>query len=278
MAQALVVDTAAAQSIRQEIGSRHLAAPEWPLKDDCHAQVMRRMIVAGEMLLHGEAQRQILEFDLAEPIMWQSENDPVEVARHSAIVVPKAQAIAPARRPPDREKAAFAHDLRLFEATHDSLDHFLNATLDRIEPHVTWVVHQYILQPVESAGQMRLGRRIAAHGGLDIAPRVLVWNFIEHFAKRSMRPWVLAVDRDMALIIIRARIERCAGLAKLVQRAKGRQAEASAEIVFTTQDLVAEHDCMSVHGDCFETEILHKRLQGIESDVGVVIELRDPSL
>ena len=35
---------------------------------------------------------------------------------------------------------------------------------------------------------------------------------------------------------------------------------------------------MSVHGDCFETEILHKRLQGIESDVGVVIELRDPSL
>src|SRR5947199_7114902 len=75
MAQALVVDTAAAQSIRQEIGSRHLAAPEWPLKDDCHAQVMRRMIVAGEMLLHGEAQRQILEFDLAEPIMWQSEND-----------------------------------------------------------------------------------------------------------------------------------------------------------------------------------------------------------
>src|SRR6266487_4025900 len=78
MAQALVVDTAAAQSIRQEIGSRHLAAPEWPLKDDCHAQVMRRMIVAGEMLLHGEAQRQILEFDLAEPIMWQNENDPVD--------------------------------------------------------------------------------------------------------------------------------------------------------------------------------------------------------
>ena len=72
---------------------------------------------------------------------------------------------------------------------------------------------------------MRLGRRIAAHSGLDIAPRVLIWNFVEHFAKRPMRPWVLAVDRDMALIIIRVRIERCAGLVKLAQRAKGRQAE-----------------------------------------------------
>src|SRR5262249_50988774 len=95
---------------------------------------------------------------------------------------------------------------------------------------------------------MRLGCRIAAHSGLDIAPRVLVWNFVEHFAKRPPCPWVVAVARDMALIIIRARIERCAGLVKLIQRAKGRQAKASAEIVFTTQDLVAEHDCMSIMG------------------------------
>ena len=70
MAQAFVVDTAAAKSIRQEIGSPDLAAPERPLKDDCHAQVMRRMIVAGEMLLHSEAQGQIFELDLAEAIMW----------------------------------------------------------------------------------------------------------------------------------------------------------------------------------------------------------------
>jgi hypothetical protein len=70
MAHSLVIDTAAAKSIRQEIGSPNLVAPERPLKDDCHAQIMRRMIVAGEMLLNGEAQRQILELDLAEPIMW----------------------------------------------------------------------------------------------------------------------------------------------------------------------------------------------------------------
>src|SRR5262244_361469 len=101
---------------------------------------------------------------------------------------------------------------------------------------------------------MRLGRCIAVHSGLNIAPRVLVWNFVEHFAKRPMCPWVPAVDCDMALIIIRARIERCAGLVKLAQCAKGRYAEASAEIVFTTQDLVGKHDCMSMHGDCFETE------------------------
>ena len=88
----------------------------------------------------------------------------------------------------------------------------------------------------------------------------------------------LAVDRDMALVIIGTRIERCAGLVKLVQRAKGRQAKASAEIVLTTQDLVTEHDVMSVDGDWFETEILHERLQGIEADFGVVIEFRDPSL
>src|SRR5262245_39511945 len=44
------------------------------------------------------------------------------------------------------------------------------------------------------------------------------------------------------------------------------------------QDLVAEHDYMSMHGDWFETEILHERLQGIEANVGVVVKLRDPSL
>jgi hypothetical protein len=125
---------------------------------------------------------------------------------------------------------------------------------------------------------MRLGRRIAAHSGLDIAPRVLVWNFVEYFAKRPMCPWVLAVDCDMALIIIRVRIERCAGLVKLAQCAKGRYAEAPAKIVFTMQDVVAKHDCMSMHGDCFEAEILHERLQGIEANLGVVIKLRDPSL
>jgi hypothetical protein len=65
---------------------------------------------------------------------------------------------------------------------------------------------------------------------------------------------------------------------KLAQCAKGRYAEASAEIMFTMQDLVAKHDCMSMHGDCFEAEILHERLQGIEANVGVVIKLRDPSL
>src|SRR6266702_140992 len=144
MAQALVIDTAAAKSIRQEIGSPDLASPEWPLKDDCHAQV-----------------------------------------------------IAPVRRPPHRDKAAFAHDFRLLEPIHYPLDHFLNATFDRVESHITWVVHQYILQPVEGAGQMRPGRRIAAHSGLNIAPCVLVWNFIEHFPKCPMRPWVLSVDGDM---------------------------------------------------------------------------------
>jgi hypothetical protein len=70
MAKAFVVDTAAAKSIRQEIGSPDLVAPERPLKDDGHAQVMRRMIVAGEMLLHSEAQGQNFELDLAERIMW----------------------------------------------------------------------------------------------------------------------------------------------------------------------------------------------------------------
>src|SRR4029434_6866314 len=33
-----------------------------------------------------------------------------------------------------------------------------------------------------------------------------------------------------------------------------------------------------MHGDCFETEFLHESLQGVEADIGVVIELRDPSL
>jgi hypothetical protein len=42
------------------------------------------------MLLHSETQGQILEPDLAEPIMWQSEYDPVEVACNSAVVVPQA--------------------------------------------------------------------------------------------------------------------------------------------------------------------------------------------
>src|SRR6266446_8879618 len=220
MAQAFVVDTAAAKSIRQEIGSPDLASPERPLKDDCHAQVMRRMIVTGEMLLHSETQGHILELDLAEPIMWEGEHYPVEVACYSAVVIPHAQAIAPIRRPPHRDKAAFALDFRLLEPIHYPLDHFLNAILDRVESHITWVVHQYILQPVEGAGQMRLGRRIAAHSGLNIAPCVLVRNFIEHFPKCPVRPRVLSVDGDMALIIIRARTERCAGFVKLVQRAK----------------------------------------------------------
>jgi hypothetical protein len=57
---------------------------------------------------------------------------------------------------------------------------------------------------------------------------------------------VVSVDGDMALIIIRTRIERCAGLVKLVQRAKRRQAEAPVELVFTTQDFVPEHNCMSM--------------------------------
>src|SRR6266699_5182589 len=33
-----------------------------------------------------------------------------------------------------------------------------------------------------------------------------------------------------------------------------------------------------MHGDCFETELLHESLQGVEADIGVVIELRDASL
>jgi hypothetical protein len=33
-----------------------------------------------------------------------------------------------------------------------------------------------------------------------------------------------------------------------------------------------------MHGDCFETEFLHESLQGVEADIGIVIELRDPGL
>src|SRR4029453_16691684 len=130
------------------------------------------------------------------------------------------------RRPPHRDKAAFAHDFRLLEPIHYPLDPFLNATFDRVESHITWVVHQYILQPVECAGQVRLGRRITVNSRLNIAPCALVWNFIEHFPKCPMRPWVLSVDGYMALIIIRDRIEPCAGLVKLAQCAKGRFAKA----------------------------------------------------
>src|SRR5262245_50001153 len=47
MAQALIINTTAAQRMLQEIRSSGLAAPEGRLKDGRHAQVMRRMIVAG---------------------------------------------------------------------------------------------------------------------------------------------------------------------------------------------------------------------------------------
>ena len=65
---------------------------------------------------------------------------------------------------------------------------------------------------------------------------------------------------------------------KLAQCAKGRQAETSTEIVLAAQDLIAEHNCMSMHGDCFETESLHEGLQGVDADIRVVVQLRDPSL
>ena len=193
VAGALVIKTASSKRIEHEIGALHLASPERSLEKTTDAKVVGGKIVVRDMLLEALAQDRVVPLDLAQPILWQCQHHDVKFIADKSMLPPRRDAIGSAR------SAAYSNDRRVEPDLGcglrcQAIDQPLDSPLYGIQAYVALIIHQNVLQTVESRGQIRFCRDVAAGRNRHIFSCSRVPDFVEYLGKQAIGPWMLLIE------------------------------------------------------------------------------------
>ena len=185
------------------------------------------------------------------------------------------ETIAALRGLADTEHAVIELDVGV-DLFAQPLDQLLIAVLDRIQTDVAVDVHHVILQRIEAAGVVALGRKIRTRHHLEEAFGDGIGHLaIQHRLGILERPRMFVVVRTDAFIILRRRDQLRAALAERLDRRRGLRSILAAHAVDVVKQFAVELHLLCVHRNGLQAEMLDQFPQRIGAEHRVIVDLGD---
>ena len=274
--RALVVNAAAAEGVDHEERFVDRLAPERLAEEERNPQVVGGVVVVREVRLDRALEHVAAPIEAGQPGRRQRDGHGVELlgARLALAAVGDLIRIADCALF-DPVDGRFKLDPR-GDGVAEGVDQPLHAALDRVELAVLGIVDEVVVDPVKRVHPLGLGREVAVHQDLQVAPRGLVGDLVEDRLERATEPGVIVVGGPRSVVKVAVLADRVGQRVEVLDRLRRCLAEVEDQVGMGAEDMAVEDDGAALHADDGQAEdLLDEEPQGV---LAVLVELRRAGL